>query len=156
MIPLPRRIINRIPPLEPSIRDNNLSRRTGESNGDDIPFISNQNPQRQPRPGDVNASASLPQYNRPNEREYPVSTRKRTGPSGSSDAGSYVGHSPEHEPPLPYVEYFTSVSIFIWTGGCSIDTLDFYLCAYILTLHVCVLNPDLISLHLRFAYSMLE
>jgi len=113
VIPLPRRNFGRVPPPETSIRDNNLYRRSGGRNGDDVtPLISIQNQQRQPRLGDVNAPASLPEYNRPNGREYPIPTRKKSGPGESGDVGSYVGHSPEHEQPLPYVEYFTSVSFF--------------------------------------------
>ncbi len=84
----------------------------------------------------MNASASLPEYNRPNDKEYPISTRKKSGPGESSDAGYFVGYSPEHEQPLPYVEYFTSMcSFLIGTGGCSIDTLKFNLCACILIPH---------------------
>jgi hypothetical protein len=117
--PLPRRNFGRPPSSEPKTYDNNLYRRNDGVGDDTTPFISNQ---RQPRSGDVNAPASLPRYNRPNEKEYPVPTRKRSGPGESGDAGYYVGRSPEHEQPLPYVEYFTSVSVFfsIWTGCCLI------------------------------------
>jgi hypothetical protein len=73
--------------------------------GDDMaPLIPNQ---RQPRPGDVSSSANVPEYNRPNEREYPVPTRKKSGPAESGGFDYYVGYAPEHEQPLPYVEYFT-------------------------------------------------
>jgi hypothetical protein len=134
-IPLQRRNLARIPQSEPPIRDNNLYRNGDGSYGSDMaPLLSNPN-QRQLRPGDVNTSASLPEYNRPNDKQYPVSTRKKSGPGESGDVGHYVGRSPEHEQPLPYVKYFTSVFFFIWTGGCSIDTLHFYLCAYILMPH---------------------
>lgn len=98
--------MSRIPPLESTIRENGLYRRNdgvGRSNGDDmIPLILD--PPRRVRPGDVTASADLPQYERPNEREYPVATRKKSGPGESGDAGYYVGRSSEHEQPLPYVE----------------------------------------------------
>jgi hypothetical protein len=87
------------------------------------PLMSNTTQQRQPRSGDVNTSASLPQYHRPTDKEYPTPIRKRSGPGESGDVGHYVGYSPEHEQPLPYVEYSISASIFSWTGGCYIDTL---------------------------------
>jgi hypothetical protein len=112
-VPLPRRSTGRAPTLESTVRDNDLYRRNG---AETAPFISNSNQQRQPRPGDVNASASLPEYNRPNDREYPISTRKKSGPGESSDAGYFVGYSPEHEQPLPYVEYFTFMCSFFQSG----------------------------------------
>jgi hypothetical protein len=93
--------MGRVPPPEPSTRDNSLNRRGGD---DMAPLISNQ---RQNRPGDVSSSAGLPDYRRPNEREYPVPTRKKSGPSESAGFDYYVGYAPEHEQPLPYVEYFT-------------------------------------------------
>jgi hypothetical protein len=72
--------------------------------GDDMaPLIPNQ---RQPRPGDVSSSTTVPKYNRPDEREYIVPTRKKSGPSESGGFDYYVGYAPEHEQPLPYVEYF--------------------------------------------------
>ncbi|CAF3328091.1 unnamed protein product [Rotaria socialis] len=86
----PRYGINRGPPPEPA-------RRGAGTNGDDkAPLIPNQ---RQHRPGDVNSSASLPQYNRPNEREYPA--RKRSEPSESGGFDYYVGYPPEQEQSLP-------------------------------------------------------
>jgi hypothetical protein len=98
-IPAPRRGFARVPPPEPSSRDNSLNRRTGGSMADDMaPLISNQ---RQPRPGDVSSSANLPEYHRPNEREYPVPTRKKSGPAESGGFDYYVGYAPEHEQPLP-------------------------------------------------------
>ncbi len=110
-VPLTRRNLGGIPPLEPATRDNSLYRRGPGSSVDDmVPLISIQNQPRQPRLGDVSASANLPEYHRPNERDYPRPTRKKSGPGESGDVGSYVGHSPEHEQPLPYVGYFTSVS----------------------------------------------
>jgi hypothetical protein len=131
-IPPPRRISGRPPPLEPIIRDNNSHRRGGSGSGGasvyeiTSPLITNENQFRQPRSGDVNTAASLPEYHRPTDREYPLPTRKKSGPSESTDADYYVGYSPEHEQPLPYVEYLTSVSLFSGTGGyCSIDTLMF-------------------------------
>ena len=60
--------------------------------------------QRQPRLGDVTSSAGLPEYHRPDERDYPVPTRKKSGPAESSGFDYYVGYAPEHEQPLPYVE----------------------------------------------------
>ncbi len=71
------------------------------------PLIVNQ---RQSRPGDVTSSTILPEYNRPNEREYPVQTRKKSGPSESGGFDYYVGYAPEHEQPLPYVQYFIPYS----------------------------------------------
>lgn len=111
VIPPPRRSFGRVPQLETTVRDNGLYRRNdgvGRSSGDDMtPLILN--PPRRSRPGDVNASASLPQYDRSNQREYPITTRKRSEPIESGDAGYYVGHSPEHEQSLPYVEYCTAL-----------------------------------------------
>ena len=69
--------------------------------------------QRQLRPGDVSSSAGLPEYQRPNEREYPVSTRKKSGPTESGGFDYYVGYAPEHEQPLPYVEYFIPPSCLL-------------------------------------------
>jgi len=98
-VPPPRRGFGRIPPPEPSTRDSSLPRRTGGSMVDDMaPLIPNQ---RQPRPGDVSSSANLPEYHRPNEREYPVPTRKKSGPAESGGFDYYVGYAPEHEQPLP-------------------------------------------------------
>ncbi|CAF2845073.1 unnamed protein product [Rotaria sp. Silwood2] len=95
----PRQGATRPPPPEPSRRDTSLPRHGGGTNGDDMaPLILNQ---RQPRPGDVTSSATLPQYPRPNEREYPAPIRKRSGPSESSGFDYYVGYAPEHEQPLP-------------------------------------------------------
>lgn len=110
--PSSRRNPGRIPPLETTVRENGLYRRNdgvGRSNGDDrIPLILD--PPRRSRPGDVNASASLPQYDRSNnQREYTIPTRKRSEPGESGDAGYYVGRSPEHEQSLPYVEYCTAL-----------------------------------------------
>jgi len=78
-----------------------LPRRTGGSLGDDTaPLIPSQ---RQIRPGDVTTSATLPEYNRQNE--YPISTRKRSGPSENAGIDYYVGYAPEHEQQtFPYVE----------------------------------------------------
>lgn len=109
VIPSPRRNVSRAPPLESTIRENyRRNDGVGRSNTDDMtPLIVD--PPRRVRPGDVTASADLPQYERSNGRDYPVVTRKRTGPGGSDDAGFYVGRSPEHEQSLPYVEYFTAL-----------------------------------------------
>ena len=152
--PLPRRNIGRTSSTEPILRDNSLNRRTGGVGGDTQPFVTHQ---RQPRPGDVNAPASLPRYNRPNEREYPMQTRKRSEPGESGDVEYYVGRSPEHEQPLQYVEYFTSVSTFLYLGRLL---LDFYSCACILMHHyltfVSFVYMDLTPLHLCFAYAMLD
>jgi hypothetical protein len=111
--PPSKRNFGRTPSSEPILRDNSLHRRTGGVGDDTMPFVTNQ---RQPRPGDVNAPASLPRYNRPNEREYPMSTRKKSEPGESGDVEYYVGRSPEHEQPLQYVKYFTSVSTFSLFG----------------------------------------
>ncbi|CAF1202107.1 unnamed protein product [Rotaria sordida] len=99
-IHLPRPGVTRVPPPEPTRRDTSLHRRIGGSHGDDMaPLIPNQ---RQPRPGDVSSSATLPQYIQSTEREYPITTRKRSGPSESSGFDYYVGYAPEHEQqPLP-------------------------------------------------------
>ena len=75
-MPPPRREYTRVPPPEPSTRDSSLNRRGGEERAPLIPS------QRQTRPGDVSSSAALPEYPRPNEREYPIPTRKRSGTSG--------------------------------------------------------------------------
>lgn len=99
--PPPRRDFGRLPP-EPSTRENSLPRR-GEDRAPLIPS------QRQTRPGDVSSSAALPEYPRPNEREYPISTRKKSGPAESDGFTYYVGYPPEHEQTLPYVE---SLSLF--------------------------------------------
>jgi hypothetical protein len=155
---LPRRNFGRSPLPEPTIRDNNnLYRRNGGLGDDTSPFISNP---RQPRPDDVNASASLPQYNRPNEREYPVATRKKSGPGQSGDVEYYVGHSPEHEQPLPYVSNISLPCPFFLSGPVVAWLTCFILiCALkssCLTINFCVfVNSDLMPLHLRFAYSML-
>ncbi|CAF0900929.1 unnamed protein product [Rotaria sordida] len=94
VIPTPRRNFGRVPLSNLSTLDNNVYRHGNGSDGsilDDMaPLVSNQ---RQPRPGDVNASASLPEYNRYNDKEYPISTRKRNIPGESDD----VGYSQEHE-----------------------------------------------------------
>jgi hypothetical protein len=98
-IPVPRRGITRVPPPEPSVRDSSLHRRGGGNIADDMaPLITHQ---RQPRPGDVSSSAGLPEYHRPNERDYPAPTRKKSGPAESSGFDYYVGYAPEHEQPLP-------------------------------------------------------
>ncbi|UJR33542.1 hypothetical protein I4U23_020984 [Adineta vaga] len=100
---MPRRNFGRIPPLERLSRDNNSYRRGTDSiHSDTVPLVTTQNHQQQPRLGDVNAPANLPVYNRTNDREYPISTRTRSGPSENDDLGYYVGYSPEHEQtPLP-------------------------------------------------------
>ncbi|CAF0898920.1 unnamed protein product [Rotaria sordida] len=94
VIPTPRRDFGRVPLSNLSTLDNNVYRHGNGSDGsilDDMaPLVSNQ---RQPRPGDVNASASLPEYNRYNDKEYPISTRERNIPGESDD----VGYSQEHE-----------------------------------------------------------
>ncbi|CAF1010142.1 unnamed protein product [Adineta steineri] len=83
---------------DPSIRDNSLPRQGGRIMGDDMaPLID----RRQPRSGDVNASANLPDYNRPNERRYPSTSRTRNDPADSEGFDYYVGYAPEHEQPLP-------------------------------------------------------
>jgi hypothetical protein len=146
--------LSRIPPLESTIRENGLYRRNdgvGRSNGDDMtPLILD--PPRRARSGDVTASADLPQYERPDEREYPVATRKRSGAGERGDAGYYVGRSPEHEQALPYVEYFTGLS--------HSNRWLLYSHAYSLmlhTIHFCVfVHFEVIALHLRFAYPMLD
>ncbi|CAF1432008.1 unnamed protein product [Rotaria sp. Silwood1] len=98
-IHIPRQGGSRVVPPEPSKRDTSLHRRGGGTNGDDMaPLIPSQ---RQPRLGDVTSSATLPQYPRPNEREYPIPPRKRSGPSESSGFDYYVGYAPENEQPLP-------------------------------------------------------
>ncbi|CAF5010937.1 unnamed protein product, partial [Rotaria sp. Silwood1] len=98
VIPAPRRSFGHVPSSHSSTFDNSVYRNGGGNNGnilDDMaPLVSNQ---RQPRPGDVSASASLPENNRHNTREYPISTRKRNRPGESGDVGHYVGYSPEHE-----------------------------------------------------------
>ncbi|CAF4896812.1 unnamed protein product [Rotaria sp. Silwood1] len=111
VIPAPRRSFGGVPSSHSATFDNSVYRNGGGNNGnilDDMaPLVSNQ---RQSRPGDVSASASLPEYNRHNTREYPISTRKRNRPGESGDVEHYVGYSPEHEQQMLYVEYFTSVS----------------------------------------------
>lgn len=132
VIPTSRRSIGRPPPLEPVVHDNRVYRRSSGSNGDEVaPLISNQNLQRARRSGDVNASASLPEYNRPNDKEYPISTRKKSGPGESGDAGYYVGHSPEHEPARPYVKYFTAVPFLLFESVVAILTRLTFICALI-------------------------
>jgi hypothetical protein len=116
-----------MPPPEPSARDTSLQRRSGGNMVDDMaPLIPNQ---RQLRPGDV--SSSVPEYVRPNDREYPIPTRKKSGPTESGGFDYYVGYAPEHEQPLPYVEYFIpSPSMF---AICYNGMLKFHLymfCAF--------------------------
>lgn len=163
-IPTPRRNLNRIPPLEPVTRDNNLYRRGGSGSGNindsASPLLINQNQLRQPRPNDVSTATSLPQYHRPTDREYPIPTRKKSGPSENTDAEYYVGYSPEHELPLPYVEYATTVSLF-FLGPVAFAPLTRLFSAYALvscclSFVLCVLCLDLMPLHLRFAYAMLK
>ncbi len=86
--------------MEPVTRDSSLPRRGGD---DMAPLIPNQ---RQTRPGDVSSSATLPEYDRRDDRKYPIPTRKKSGPAESGGFDYYVGYAPEHEQPLPYVEYF--------------------------------------------------
>lgn len=96
--PVPRRGVTRGPPTSDSyIRDSSLTRRT---DGDDMaPLIAHP---RQPRPGDVTGgSRTLPEYQRPTERDYPVAARKRSGPSESGGFDYYVGYAPEHEQASP-------------------------------------------------------
>ena len=118
-IPVSKRTPGRIPPLEPLKRDNHLYRRSdgvgGNADDDMVPLVSNHTQRRQLRPDDVNASANLPSYNRLNDKEYRLPTKKRRGPGESGDAGYYAGHSPEHEQPLPYVEDSAYVS-FVLSG----------------------------------------
>lgn len=98
--PPPRRGQTRVPLNETSMRDMSSHRRA--DGGDDMaPLITNH---RHPRTGDVSASAGLPDYSRPNEREYPIAPRKKSGPSESAGFDYYVGYAPEHEQPLPYVQ----------------------------------------------------
>ena len=100
--PAPRRGTSRTGLNDSSARDNSLNRRpVGSYSGDDMaPLITNQ---RKSRPPDVSSAAGLPDYHRPNERGYPITTR-RSGPSESAGFDYYVGYAPEHEQPLPYVE----------------------------------------------------
>ena len=134
--PIPRRNFDRIPPLERLTPDTTPYRRGTDSlNGDTIPLVSTQARQRPSRLNDVITTGNLPVYNRSNERDYPISTRNRNGPSENEDAGYYVDYSPEHEQiSLPYVPYFTFVSIYQGTDDCFSDTLNLFhcLCAYVL------------------------
>lgn len=119
VIPSVRRDSNRIPPLEPVKTDTRLYRRSG-TDEDILPLISNQNTQRPSRTSDVSGLASVPEYKRSNSKEYPIITRKKSGPSESSDAGHYVGRSPEHEQLSPYVKYFTTVSFLLFASVVAI------------------------------------
>lgn len=98
----PRQPINtRGPPPEPARRDPSLNRRGGT--GDDkLPLLPDP---RQTRPGDVSSSANVPRYPRPNDRAYPVPTRKRSGPSESGGFDYYTGYPPDQERPVPYVSH---------------------------------------------------
>jgi hypothetical protein len=84
------------------------------------PLIPNQ---RQPRPGDVSSSATLPEYDRRDDRKYPVPTRKRSGPAESGGFDYYVGYAPEHEQTLPYVEYFIPPYPCLLITACFNSTL---------------------------------
>lgn len=53
------------------------------------------NHDRQTRPGDVTGAGRLPDYHRPNDREYPVPTRKRSGPAENAGIEYYTGYGPE-------------------------------------------------------------
>lgn len=136
-VPPIRRNYGRIPPLEPINRDSSAYRRgTGNTADDMAPLVSNYNQRRQPRLGDASASANRPEYNRPNDREYPRSTRKRSGPGENNDVGHFVGYSSEHEQPLPYVGYFTSVP------SCSGPVIASLPCLVFVCLYANILMPS--------------
>lgn len=130
-VPPPRRDLGR-PPLETMTRENNLPRRGGAE--ERAPLIPSQ---RQTRPGDVSSSAALPEYPRPNEREYPIQTRKRSGPAESDGFDYYVGYAPEHAQPLPYVDILSLLPLpypCVAITACFNSTFAVFcvLCAYIL------------------------
>ena len=103
--PSARRSSDRVPPLEPVRRGSSMSRQgAGSIREDTAPLLPAQAPQRQPRAGDVRGSGTLPAYQRPTDREYPVRTRSRSRTGDSGDIGHYVGYPPEHDQPLPYVK----------------------------------------------------
>jgi len=81
------------PPLEPI----NTNRRTASVGDDRAPLIPSQRPTRS---GDVLGAGSLPQYQRPMDREYPMPTRPRSKTDSSGDMGRYVGLSTENPQPL--------------------------------------------------------
>ncbi|CAF0779763.1 unnamed protein product [Didymodactylos carnosus] len=84
--------------LPPSSGDRNLRR-------DKIPLLESESISRDPRqrPNDVTGSASLPQYNRPTERDY--HPRQQQPHTRGKEVGLdyYVGYTPEHETAMPYV-----------------------------------------------------
>lgn len=128
-VPPPRRDFGRLPP-EPTTRENSLPRRGGEDRAPLIPS------QRQTRPGDVSSSAALPEYPRQDVREYPISSRKRSGPAESDGFTYYVGYPPEHEQTIPYVEphplthtFSPSYQRFAYNGMLKLHIAVFLLCA---------------------------
>ncbi|CAF1224830.1 unnamed protein product, partial [Didymodactylos carnosus] len=88
--------------FQPSSGDNGSFRR------DNVPLLDSESITRDPRqrPNDVTGAASLPQYNRPMERDHrprqPPQPHQR-GKDVSFDY--YVGYAPEHETAMPYVIY---------------------------------------------------
>lgn len=104
--PKPRTSNIRPANTEPFVRDSSTSRRpvgmTSLGGGDDMaPLISHE---RQSRPGDVTGAGRVPEYHRPNEREYPIPTRKRSGPAESDGFVYYAGYGPDSVPQAsPYV-----------------------------------------------------
>ncbi|CAF3713442.1 unnamed protein product [Rotaria socialis] len=104
--PTPRRSFSRVPPPNSSTRDSFVYRpidgsRSHVTTLDDMsPLGSNQIQQRQSRFGDVNASASLPERNRQDDKQYTVSPRKKSRAAERDDVGYYAGQTQDYEQPL--------------------------------------------------------
>lgn len=99
--PPSRRSFGRFSPIEPSVRENPLSRRLG---GDDrAPLIPNSTSQRQPRSDGVSQAAPLPGYQDPMGRGYPTPKMNRARSEDSGDLGFYVDYPMENDESTPYV-----------------------------------------------------
>jgi hypothetical protein len=88
----------RPPPLEPLTRDHTFNQHH-DAHIDDTrtPLIDNQFLQRPIRPGVVGQSASLPQYHRPTDKEYPISTRQKSRPETSDHIDAHLDNSSDQE-----------------------------------------------------------
>ncbi|CAF3914644.1 unnamed protein product [Rotaria magnacalcarata] len=118
IIPTPRRSFSQVPPPNSSTRDSFVYRPMDGSGShvttlaDMSPLGSSQIQQRQSRFGDVNASASLLERNRQDDKQYTVPPRKKSRSAERDDVGYYAGQTQDYEQSLAYVEYFAYLSTF--------------------------------------------
>lgn len=108
-----------MPPLEVLPRNIPTNRRTGPEEMNPLLPI-----ERQYRPGDVTGPGRLPEYNRPIDRPYPVSPRKRSEFTESAGFEYYEGNAPGHEQAFACV-YSLNFTIAIAPYACSALILVF-------------------------------